>query len=179
MNINPVYSSTYENLSISNNSEVSLIELLDYESERIFFSDVQEDSYNISADLIFCILDVNDNTPTSPLPTSLIINTPETYLNVSAFTMRFYSDDLDSNINGNVTFMLIDNGIPNNNSLFRISSDGILKNIVSLRQNIFTIIVQATDGGSPALSSQTNFTLTLNTRIGKHYYTTSEYLFNQ
>ena len=167
MNINPVFT-TNGNYSISSDGEVILIELLDYELtfDRIQFSDVQEDTYNISADLIFCVLDVNDNAPTSPVPTALMINTPESSIGVSEFTMRFYSNDVDSNLNGTVTFMLVDNGTLNNNRLFTISSDGILQNNVPLSQNDFTIIVQATDGGSPAFSSQTSFTLTITTNIG-------------
>ena len=166
MDIVPDFSISNDS-TISNDGEIALVDSLDYESdtERIIFSDVQEDTYNISTDLIICVLDVNDNVPTSPVPTFLTMNTPESNVSVSDFTMRFYSDDADSDLNGIVTFSLVD-VTPNNNNLFRIDSNGTLLNIEALTEGMFTIIVQATDGGSPALSSQTNFTLTVATGTG-------------
>ena len=115
-----------------------------------------------------CLQDRNDNAPTQPNTTSLTIKIKNS---LAALTniWKFRSTDADSNENGRVTFSLAASGASNDNNKFSIDSSGILQNTFLLNSSkTFTVEVLITDGGSPSLTNQFNFSLSIVNQSGKY-----------
>ncbi|KAI6660768.1 hypothetical protein LOD99_10216, partial [Oopsacas minuta] len=108
VDIIPSYTSSNELFQLTSSGLISLRESvsLDYENttQRRETSVITESSTNVTASVIFCLIDLNDNIPTPPSPDSLTIEINTTELSVNNTIVRFNSTDADSNANGLVLF---------------------------------------------------------------------------
>ena len=147
---------------ISASGVITVNEPIDYEtlSHRLLTATI---SGTNTGSVTLCLQDSNDNAPMVSSPSSLTINTTKSKLASMNTIWKLYSTDADSNENGIVTFSLAASG-SNDNNKFSISSDGILINTSPLSSNnkIFLVEIQVADGGSPSLTSQFTFMLTVN-----------------
>ena len=161
-------------LQISNLGIITVIGLIDYENIalRLLSASVSGTS---TGTVTLCLQDRNDNAPTQPYLTYLTIKIKNS-LAVMTKIWKFRSTDADSNENGRVTFSLAASGggggggggSSNNNDKFSIDSSGILQNTSPLNSNkIFTVEVLITDGGSPSLTNQLTFSLSIVEQSGE------------
>ena len=171
MAVSTNYSSSNQYFQVSNLGQVALQEniTLDYENttQRRLTTTITENTIaSVTAEVIICVLDLNDNTPSQPTPSSLKIQVFGSQLNSSNTIVRFSSTDGDSNDNGRVTYRLT------NDSVFNISSAGVLQNVVNLSPGTHNVTVVAEDAGSSSsLSSSTVFSLTISMVPSKYYDT--------
>ena len=158
---------------ISNLGVITVIGPVDYENiaHRLLSARVSGTS---TGTVTLCLQDRNDNAPTQPNTTSLTIKIKNS---LAALTniWKFRSTDADSNENGRVTFSLAASGggggggASNDNNKFSIDSSGILQNISPFNSSeTFTVEVLITDGGSPSLTNQFNFSLSIVNQSGKY-----------
>ena len=132
--------------------------MLDYEntSQRLLTASITENTVSpVTADVIICLIDLNDNPPSIPSPSSLTIRVSVSQLNSGNVIVRFNSIDPDSN--RSVTYSLT------NETVFSITSAGVLQNIISLDPDTHNVTVVAQDAGTPSMSSSVLFSLTITT----------------
>ncbi|XP_036918514.1 protocadherin gamma-A10 isoform X17 [Sturnira hondurensis] len=144
-----------------NTGEIKISENLDYEETGFYEIEIQAEdggAYLATAKVLITVEDVNDNSPEvtitslfSPLKEDSPLGTVIALLNVH---------DLDSGRNGQVTCSISGN-LPfklekSIDSYYRLVTHRALD-----REQVssYNITVTATDGGSPALSTETHFTL--------------------
>lgn len=102
--------------------------------------------------------DVNDNSPYFPNPP--YVGYVEENLDPGASVMVIQAFDLDSGINGEIVYSLDDSS----NNKFKIDrNSGLVTTVETMEKetavNSFTIVVKATDKGSPALSGTVTATI--------------------
>ena len=157
---------------ISNLGVITVIGPVDYENiaHRLLSARVSGTS---TGTVTLCLQDRNDNAPTQLTTTSLTIKIKNS---LAAMTniWKFRSTDADSNENGRVTFSLPASGGggggggSNDNNKFSIDSSGILQNISPFNSNKnFIVDVIITDGGSPSLTNQLTFSLSIVEQSGE------------
>ena len=152
------FATSSQNFEVTTSGQLSLQEniVLDYEntSQRLLTASITENTVSsVTADVIICLIDLNDNPPSIPSPSSLTIQVSVSQLNSGNVIVRFYSIDPDSN--RSVTYSLT------NETVFSITSAGVLQNIISLDPDTHNVTVVAQDAGTPSMSSSVLFSLTI------------------
>ena len=156
--ITPSYSSSSSNFQVASSGSITLQAgvSLDYEDpdQRRLTTVVSENTTTNTANVTFCLTDVNDNSPTSPTPTALSISITTSDLPIDRVIVRFDSSDADSNKNGLVIFTT-------DSADFSLTTGGVLVNTAALAPGDYTADIMAVDGGSPSLTSTSVFDLTI------------------
>ena len=165
--INYSLSSSQSNLPFAiapNDGVLSLVAPLDFDlGPRIFMFDViatDEGGLNASFSVVVEVTDVNDNTPQfsqasyeGSIPENMPSGTP---------VLSVFADDLDSNLNGLVEYMILSSSMGN---LFQINrtSGQITTNSVLDRESVMevTLTVEARDMGETPRVNTTTVTITV------------------
>ena len=138
---------------------LSLVGNVDYESQTSFSLTVVavdggSPPLTGSVEVVVQLSDVNDNSPTFTTNTTSITISDSTTENITIITV--HADDIDSEENGQVTYTLQTVA-----SLTVNAETGVVAVGPDLIAGVFSVLVTATDGGSPSLSSQLTLTLTI------------------